>query len=249
MHLQQWQAQFLQSAVCGDSPATLLSTISPAGQLSAEQGMGVYQNNCLGSRINALASIYTTCVQVLGEDYFHQLAREYARQNTAQSADLNSYGDGFAAFLQQGQAFEAFAYLPDLARLDHALHYLLTVQESAASPPELLAEAEHLVFHCARECQLLSFTYPVDKVWQANQTQTAEEVFEDQPAPYCVVVQRYNQQMRIQRIDPEEYAVLKALNQQSLQGLSERLTEQALSQLPDYLPRWIGAAWLSWERA
>lgn len=249
MQLQQWQQYLLSDSV--SATLQLQEHVKPAGRLSTEQALAVYQNNCLGSRINALVEIYSTCFAVLGEGYFRQLARQYARVNMAVSTDLNIYGEGFAEFLQQQQRVELqdFLYLANLASLDKIVHDLHNVAEQAASDFALLGDADKLVYCHSRECQLRVFDYPVDKIWLDNRHSDGESIIEDQVAPYCVVIQCNDYAMQIQRIDPQEYTVLKALNNMSLPGLSNELAEDDVARLAEYLPRWIQSGWLCWRLA
>jgi|GEM_PF-6475265 len=244
MQLQQWQQCFLSDSVSGT--LLLQKHINPAGKMHLQQAIEVYQNNCLGSRINALVEIYSTCFLVLGEGYFRQLARQYVRMHAADSADLNDYGEGFADFLQQGVDLDDFLYLADLARLDRLIHALHRRAGQQASDFALLSDADALLY--CHSVELCSFDYPVDKVWLENQGASGASIVEDHFAPYCVVIRRDNYTINMQRIAPQEYVVLQALNNISLEKLAQQFPAQELSGLVEYLPRWIQSGWLSWQR-
>lgn len=245
MTLQQWQKSLLSDSV--SATLQLQASVRPAGKLSAEQALGVYQNNCLGSRINALVAIYSTCCAVLGEDYFRQLLRPYARMHVANSADLNDYGAGFANFLhkqvKQRSELQSFLYLPDLAVLDKIVHDLHSVMEVRSSDRALLVHADSLIYQHSPLLHLMRFHFPVDKVWQANHQLDSGSVSEDDIAPYCVAIQRKEYRIEIQRIEQQEYEMLSSLHKQSI----GELAEQDVAKLPKYLPRWIQSDWLRWE--
>ncbi len=247
MQLQQWQQQLLGAAVRGDDMPG--EAIKPAGLLSAAEALAVYQNNTLGSRINALVEIYACCVNILGADYFRQLCRAYARSQRSTSPDLNTYGADFSTFIAtelQGRAeLAAFDYLPDLARLEWQIHQLQATSHAAADSA-LLADAANLRFDLHRDCRLLCADFPVDKIYCLNQQGSAEAVHETAPPPYYILLQNRAYQVSVQRIDQPQFQLLRCLQGDSLAQWMAHCPELA-EQLPGYLPNWIGAGYLYWE--
>jgi hypothetical protein len=95
----------------GDAPATLTG---------AERGLAAYRGNLQALSAQALAVAFTRLREELGEDEFASLAWTFWRHHPPESGDLGQWGGALEAFLAE-RAGEASG-LPDLARLDWALH-------------------------------------------------------------------------------------------------------------------------------
>lgn len=92
----------------------------PARLREGGRGLPVYRNNLRALSAQALGIAFGRLQAELGEADFASLAWTYWRQDPPRSGDLGDWGAGLAAFLQ-AHAGEASG-LPDLARLDWALH-------------------------------------------------------------------------------------------------------------------------------
>lgn len=93
----------------GDAPAGLTG-----------RGFETYRNNLRALSAQALAVPFTRLHEALGEDEFATLAWTFWRTHPPESGDLGQWGGALVAFLIE-RAGEASG-LPDLARLDWALH-------------------------------------------------------------------------------------------------------------------------------
>jgi hypothetical protein len=111
----------------------------------------VYRNNVIVSLIDALADTYPVVRQLVGEEFFHAMAREYALAHPPVSPVMAHYGDGFAEFIAGFPPAAALPYLADMARLEY-----LYVQ----------------VYHAADEApamRVLHSHYAVASLWTAHQ--------------------------------------------------------------------------------
>lgn len=88
---------------------------------TAEQ-MGIYRNNVRLNRIAALTDAFVNVRQLVGDDYFHALARAYVDCAPAKSANLHEDGADLPAFIRGFQPAAALPYLGDVADVDWALH-------------------------------------------------------------------------------------------------------------------------------
>lgn len=89
-----------------------------------QKRFAVHRNNWTVAAREALKTNFPTLVQMLGDEAFGRVATEFAQNCPPSSPILGDYGADFAGFLQEflaAQNREDLAYLPDLARLDHAL--------------------------------------------------------------------------------------------------------------------------------
>lgn len=93
---------------------------APAALTGAERGLAAYRHNLSALAQQALAVPFTRVREALGDDEFAQLAWTFWRVHPPTSGDLGDWGGELAAFLVE-RAGEASG-LPDLARLDWAIH-------------------------------------------------------------------------------------------------------------------------------
>ena len=87
-----------------------------------ERRLGIYRANMVAAADKALSSAYPVIRQVVGAEFFHGLAREYQRGTPSTSGDLTLFGATFGAFLAAFEHTRSLPYLPDLARLEWAVH-------------------------------------------------------------------------------------------------------------------------------
>lgn len=133
------QQAFLD-AVLGRGPA-------PAALRSGGRGVDVYRNNLRALSAQALGVAFERLRGELGDEQFSSLAWTYWRHDPPRSGDLADWGEGLAAFLV-GRAGEESG-LPDLARLDWAVH-------EAERSADVMLDADSL--------QLLGTT-PPESLW------------------------------------------------------------------------------------
>jgi hypothetical protein len=93
---------------------------APAGLTGAERGLAAYRNNLKALSAQALAVPFTRLREALGDEDFAALAWTFWRAHPPERGDLAQWGGALATFLVE-RAGEASG-LPDLARLDWALH-------------------------------------------------------------------------------------------------------------------------------
>jgi uncharacterized protein (UPF0276 family) len=143
------------------------------GELAAQR-FDLYRGNLGATWSKTLAGAYPVVQALVGEEFFDGLAQAYGRAHPSDSGDLNRFGAHFAAFLRDFPHVADYPYLPDMARLEWALHRAhyapsaegVTAQQIAALPPDQV-ETARLRLHPA--CQLLASDWAVINLWQAHQ--------------------------------------------------------------------------------
>jgi uncharacterized protein (UPF0276 family) len=143
------------------------------GGLAARR-FDLYRGNLTSTWSKTLAAAYPVLLALVGEEFFGGLAQAYGRAHPSDSGDLNRFGAHFVAFLQDFPHVAEYPYLPDMARLEWALHRAhyapaadgVTAQQIAALAPEQV-ETARLRLHPA--CQLLASEWAVIPLWQAHQ--------------------------------------------------------------------------------
>ncbi|KAF0814058.1 hypothetical protein IGB42_01738 [Andreprevotia sp. IGB-42] len=111
-----------------------------------QQHLAIYRNNVRLNRIDALPAAFPTVAALVGEDYFRALAREYVKAVPASSANLHDDGAALAAFIATFAPATALPYLPDVARLDWALHRAYHAADAAPLDTATLAALQPAQF-------------------------------------------------------------------------------------------------------
>ena len=93
---------------------------APPGLTDAERGLAAYRNNLRALSAQALTVPFTRLREELGEDEFASLAWTFWRAHPPEFGDLGQWGGALEGFLLERAGAESG--LPDIARLDWALH-------------------------------------------------------------------------------------------------------------------------------
>jgi hypothetical protein len=124
MSLQSIQQAF--DDLMSGSDMSLNSLSDSAMPMSSGNGLQVYFDNSRGALRQALVAAYPVCRQVVGEQYFNQVAALYIQNHPMQCPDLNLYGESLPELLRElclsREELLALHYLPDLAQLEQLLH-------------------------------------------------------------------------------------------------------------------------------
>lgn len=88
-----------------------------------EHALAVYRNNYRVGLMEMLAIVYPVVRQLVGEDFFTALAREFVRATPSHSGNLHRYGQTFADFILHFPHTAGLPYLPDVARMEWGLHH------------------------------------------------------------------------------------------------------------------------------
>ncbi|MBX9964012.1 MAG: DNA-binding domain-containing protein [Burkholderiales bacterium] len=111
-------AEVLRNAAASvDERAVFNST----GESLAER-LALYRGNVFANGRKALAAAYPVVEQLVGGEFFDGLAREYGRRSPSSNGDLTVYGERFGEFLDGFEHVRDLPYLPDVARLEWAVH-------------------------------------------------------------------------------------------------------------------------------
>ena len=134
----------------------------------------LYRLTIAGILGKALESVYPVCARLVGTRCFDGLARHYLRDAPSQSGDLHELGETFADFLAETPLVAELPYLPEVARLEWMYHRVFHAADSPALDTQRLNEidpAEYgaLCFKLTSACRLLSASFPIHRIWAANQ--------------------------------------------------------------------------------
>lgn len=172
---QAWQQALLQE----NSMTLLQDTVSQQGSLTGTERIAIYQNLYQTNLIACLASTYSVVAQLVGQDCFQQMAKQYIKTFPSRSPNLNDYGDNFPEFINTIAEVGSLPYLSDIARLEWL--YLQCQNEEAAIAVSWEATAElfaqfglGLCFKLQPHVRLLQSHYPIDDIWHWHQQHQQE---------------------------------------------------------------------------
>lgn len=142
--------------------------------LSAEARLDIYRHHVLATLTEVLEAAFPVVCRLVDLRFFRYLASVFLREHPPDGPCLFEYGDEFPAFLGRFEPCRHLAYLPDVARLEWAIHRAVHAEEAAAVDPERLREldAEQLAHLRARPDPSMSWLaspWPVDQIWRAHQ--------------------------------------------------------------------------------
>jgi hypothetical protein len=108
---------------------------APVSLTGGERGLTAYRHNLSALARQSLAVPFARVREALGDDEFAQLAWTFWRAHPPRSGDLGEWGGALAGFLVE-RAGEASG-LPDLARLDWAIHHAERAADAALDADSL----------------------------------------------------------------------------------------------------------------
>ncbi len=232
-NLLQWQRTFAAS-VLDAADNTALQDI--ANTTLQQQRLNVYRNNVVHSLIQALASLYPVVQQLIGKTTFTQLAQAFIPDNLPSHGTLIRYGGDFVAFLersiQQHPALQAVGYLPDVAKLEYALHLAYHATDDPVLKPSDLAKVagEQLLraqLNLHASVQLLTSPHPIDAIWQAHQQSppaVAGIVFDG--STKHILALRCHAAVEVRTLQAADHTFLCYCNQHTMQAALEYTLQQ-----------------------
>lgn len=134
----------------------------------------VYRNNIAVSLTNALGQRFPVVKRLVGDEFFHGMARAFMATSLPSSPLIFAYGDQFPDFIADFAPATALPYLADVARLEaawtrayHAGDVLpMTVEALAKVAPDQIATSRFRI-HAATA--LVRSNFAIGTIWQAHQ--------------------------------------------------------------------------------
>jgi uncharacterized protein (UPF0276 family) len=185
---------------------------------AGEHRLALYRGNLTSTWDKTLSAAYPVLRQLVGDEFFSALSRAYGMAHPSRDADLNLFGGSFASFLEGFEHVADYPYLPDMARLEWALHRAhfaadaraLEAAELGALTPEQLEAAR---FALAPACCLLSSKWAVAALWQAHQAGSGVDFPSDMAAPGFALAARPRWKAELVPLSQAAHAALEVLAQ------------------------------------
>lgn len=208
-----------------------------------------YRRQALASWRHALAAAYPVVERLVGPAFFAEAADRHAERHPSASGDLHEYGRHFAAFLAGYPHAAGLPYLPDVARLEWALHEAAFAAEAAPLDFARLATLDHpgrdaVVLEWHPAVRILASGHPIVALWEANQPGCdgvpARTEGEDR-----VLVSRAAGEARPHVLDADAWRCAVAIEAATpLAGMVDALGDAA-PRLPEILTRFAAAGALA----
>lgn len=206
------------------------------------RGLAAYRENGLALAARALRAAYPVVAQLLGDETFDVLARRLWRADPPQHGDVAQWGGGLSALLAGiPELVAGDPYVPDVARVEWALHRAACAADGVADGPSfgLLAQQEpsRLRLVLAGGTAVFTSAWPVATLVLAHQQEPPRldeaALALREGAAECALVWRSGLRPRVRAASHAEHAFVAA----TLAGAS---LQQALDAAPDFDP----SAWL-----
>ena len=214
-----------------------------------KRGLQAYQANAGALAERALAAAFPTLQELLGDESFANLARAFWHHAPPGRGDIGTWGHDLASFVAAAPDLADEPYLPDVARLEWAVHEAQSAANSELDASSLAVLADQdpqsIWFRPRPGTQVLVSLHPVASIWQAHR-QAATTGVDRFAAVRQAFAERQAQTALIWRDDWAVQVVAldladALLTQALCQGLS---LGRALEQVATHHPGFEFEAWL-----
>lgn len=249
MKLDQIQRQFAEALL---EPARGMA-VAPLFIASPyqEDRLAVYRGNLTAIWNGALRNAYPVLHQLVGAEFFEQMARAYGRAQPSPCGDLNDFGAALAAFLAQQPVAQAYPYFADVAALEWQLHSAYYAADaSTLNLPDLMAQAAG----CGKDLQQARLRWhPAASlhaaerasvsIWQAHQEGAATGWPTHMEQAAYGLISRPDWRVELLALDKAGWLALQALQQGASlgQALELALAEDAGFDIAGQLQAWFAA--------
>jgi Putative DNA-binding domain len=136
------------------------------------RGLAVYRSNAQQLAARSLQAAYPVLTLLLGADSASALARALWHAHPPHRGDMAQWGADLADFIAQDAQLTGLPYLPDVARVEWALHQAATLADVAPDVPSLQRLVDHdldrLTCLIAPGLCAVSSQWPVAALMQAH---------------------------------------------------------------------------------
>lgn len=136
------------------------------------RGLQVYRANAEVLALRSLQASYPVVHQLIGDDAFALLARDLWHKAPPTHGDVAQWGGGLADLINSIPQLAEEAYLPDVARIEWALHQAATAADAVADLTSLALLTQHdpkaLTLQLAPGTAVLHSAHPAASVVTAH---------------------------------------------------------------------------------
>jgi len=237
-HFADFQKQFAEHIINGSSPSKLTEKIVPAGKLSIQEALQVYQNGYFARLTEALGETFEGVWFAAGDEEFFGLCRDYISMYPSSVYNLSEFGRKFPDFLRDSmfsdKSSDEAPFLADLAKFELLFQDVFNSQQNKAITAERLqAAGQDFRVEFGPAFALFESPFSVDLIWQQRKAKKPEMV--EWNSPLKIMLFKVQGQLFIEAIPEPEFGFLKRLRSGQSVDLAasqtDFLSEQQISQL------------------
>jgi hypothetical protein len=227
------------------SPAALALFQGEAAQNTHR--LALYRGNLGEHWEKALAGAYPVLQMQLGDEFFFAMARVYGRQYPSDCGDLNRFGAHMPAFLEAFAPVQEYPWLPDLARLEWALHRAHYAADAEPFDTACIAtltpeSMDTLYLELQSACTVLRLQWDVVTLWQAHQQEPQGEWQQNLRMPITALVYRAGWRTDLRILDAAEATGITNMATGAPVGdiLDAVLAQDPARDIGGLFARWLG---------
>lgn len=152
--------------------AQAINTLARGQFVIANRGLQTYRANAAASALRSLQTAYPVIAQLIGEDAFAHLARDFWTQHPPVRGDLAQWGGELTSFIATITELQTEPYLSDVAKAEWALHTAATAADRDADLAtfSLLVEQDSndITMLLASGTALIPSAYPIASILTAH---------------------------------------------------------------------------------
>jgi hypothetical protein len=179
--------------------------------------LAIYRHHVRTTLTDALQAAYPVVCRLVDERFFAFAADAFICASPPAGPCLFEYGAGLADFLATFPPCAELGYLPDVARLEWAIHAARYAADAApldlarltAVAPEDMAG---LRLRLHPSLTLLASPWPVDAIWRANRGEGPAPVVDLARGGACLDVHRVGDDVILRALDPATLALTAGLD-------------------------------------
>jgi hypothetical protein len=163
----------IRDAILGDDEGAAARAIKGDG-LAPPARLEIYRHHVFTTLTAALKATYPVICRLVDERFFAYAANRYIREHPPAGACLFEYGATWPEFLASFPPCRAYAYLPDVARLEWAVNVARHAPVFGPVDRTRLGgvsaeDIPRLTFSLDPSLALLASPWPIDLIWRVNQ--------------------------------------------------------------------------------
>src|SRR5262249_58250596 len=165
-----------REALLGEPEPKLVDLVEGDG-LDPRARLAIYRHHVFITLTATLEAAFPVVCQLLDRRFFGYVAAPFIRHAPPADPCLDEYGSAFPGFLGAFEPCAGLPYLPDVARLEWAIHLAARAPDVAPLDRALLAsvapaEMARLRFIPRAGLAYLVSAWPVDSIWRAHQDES-----------------------------------------------------------------------------
>ena len=165
-----------KEALLGEPAPALVDLVEGDG-LDPRARLAIYRHHVFTTLTATLEAPFPVVCRLVDRHFFAYVVDAFIRQHPPAGPCLDEYGAAFPEFLRAFEACQRLPYLPDVARLEWAIHRAAQAPDVTPLDPTQLgtvapADMARLQFTPRAGLAYLVSAWPVDRIWRAHREES-----------------------------------------------------------------------------